>query len=127
MARWSRKRIRKRSKAGSKRAWMKALNWSLMALIIYLLLPSTAFYPTVLCVLLIASIAGVISHVPAGIGVLETVFIVLLQHQFSQGTLIGMLIGYRVIYFLFPLTIALLVYVVLEKNAKKIARQNAAA
>jgi uncharacterized membrane protein YbhN (UPF0104 family) len=104
-----------------------ALNWGLMALLIYVLLPEKAFYPAVLGILLISSIAGVIAHIPAGLGVLETVFIALMQHQFSKGQLLAALIGYRVIYFLVPLLLAVVVYVVLEKRAKAMRASNEAA
>ena len=56
-----------------------ASNWSLMALLLYSLLPHGVDYPSVLAILLISSIAGVITHIPAGLGVLEAVFIALLQ------------------------------------------------
>lgn len=105
-------------------ASLGALNWSLMAAVIYTLLPDKAFYPAILGVLLISSIAGVITHIPAGLGVLETVFITLLAHQFSKGSLLAALIGYRAIYFLLPLLIALVVYLVLEKRAKKMGQKN---
>ena len=107
-----------------RQALLGALNWGLMALLIYVLLPEKAFYPAVLGILLISSIAGVIAHIPAGLGVLETVFITLMQHQFSKGQLLAALIGYRVIYFLIPLMLALVVYVVLEKRAKAMRKKN---
>lgn len=109
-----------------RQALLGALNWGLMALLIYVLLPEKAFYPAVLGILLISSIAGVIAHIPAGLGVLETVFIALMQHQFSKGQLLAALIGYRVIYFLVPLLLALVVYAVLEKRAKTMRRNNEA-
>lgn len=109
-----------------RQALLGALNWGLMALLIYVLLPEKAFYPAVLGILLISSIAGVIAHIPAGLGVLETVFITLMQHQFSKGQLLAALIGYRVIYFLIPLVLALMVYLVLEKRAKSMRRKNEA-
>ncbi|MEG5266378.1 lysylphosphatidylglycerol synthase domain-containing protein [Pseudomonas sp. JDS28PS106] len=105
-------------------AGLGALNWSLMALVIFTLLPKDAFYPAVLGVLLISSIAGVVTHIPAGLGVLETVFITLLAHQFSKGSMLAALIGYRAIYFLLPLLIAVVVYLVLEKRAKKMGLDN---
>lgn len=105
-------------------ASLGALNWSLMALVIYTLLPDKAFYPAILGVLLISSIAGVIAHIPAGLGVLETVFMTLLAHQFSKGTLLAALIGYRAIYFLLPLMLAVVVYLVLEKRAKRLGEKN---
>lgn len=109
-----------------RQALLGALNWGLMALLIYLLLPEKAFYPAVLGILLISSIAGVIAHIPAGLGVLETVFITLMQHPFSKGQLLAALIGYRVIYFLIPLILAVVVYLVLEKRAKAMRRKNQA-
>jgi uncharacterized membrane protein YbhN (UPF0104 family) len=109
-----------------RQASLGALNWGLMALLIYVLLPEKAFYPAVLGILLISSIAGVIAHIPAGLGVLETVFITLMQHQFSKGQLLAALIGYRVIYFLIPLLIAVVVYLVLEKRAKAMRIKNEA-
>ena len=101
-------------------AALGALNWSLMALIIYLLLPEEAFFPTVLGILMISSIAGVITHIPAGLGVIEAVFIALLQHQMAKGSIVAALIGYRAVYFLLPLAVACIVYLVLEKRAKKL-------
>ncbi|MFK3795234.1 MULTISPECIES: lysylphosphatidylglycerol synthase domain-containing protein [unclassified Pseudomonas] len=109
-----------------RQALLGALNWGLMALLIYVLLPEKASYPAVLGILLISSIAGVIAHIPAGLGVLETVFITLMQHQFSKGQLLAALIGYRVIYFLIPLLLAVIVYLVLEKRAKAMRLQNEA-
>ena len=100
-------------------AGLGALNWMLMASVISLLLPEQAFYFSVLGILLISSIAGVITHIPAGLGVLEAVFIAMLQHQFSKGTILAAMIGYRALYFLLPLGIACVVYLMLEKQAKK--------
>lgn len=101
-------------------AGLSMTNWSLMGLIIYILLPGgEVSYPTVLGILLLSSIAGVITHIPGGIGVLETIFITMLQHQLSKGSILAALIGYRVIYFLIPLAIAVIIYLVLEGRAKK--------
>ena len=106
-------------------AGLGALNWMLMAAVIYLLLPEQAFYFSVLGILLISSIAGVITHIPAGLGVTEAVFIAMLQHQFSKGTILAAMIGYRALYFLLPLGIACVVYLLLEKRAKKMQAQTA--
>ncbi|MGY2175626.1 lysylphosphatidylglycerol synthase domain-containing protein [Pseudomonas azotoformans] len=95
-----------------------ALNWSLMAAVIFTLLPAKLDYPLVLGVLLISAIAGVLTHIPAGLGVLEAVFIALLQHEASRGSLLAGLIAYRAIYFILPLLIALLMYLGVEAKAK---------
>ena len=95
-----------------------ALNWSLMAAVIFTLLPSKLDYPLVLGVLLISAIAGVITHIPAGLGVLEAVFVALLQHEASRGSLVAGLLAYRAIYFLLPLLITVVMYLVVEAKAK---------
>jgi len=100
-----------------------ALNWSLMGALIFILLPEKVDYLTVLAILLISSIAGVITHIPAGLGVLETIFISLLQGQYSKGALLAALIAYRALYFLVPLAIACVMYLVLERKTRRGARQ----
>ena len=106
-------------------AGLATLNWLLMGLLIFILLPEgKVAYPTVLGILLISSIAGVITHIPAGLGVLETIFITLLQHQIPKSTILAALIGYRIIYFLIPLAIALVIYLTLESRAKKMRVHN---
>lgn len=101
-----------------------ALNWGLMALVVYFMLSQKVAYPEVLGILMISSIAGVVTHIPAGLGVIEAVFVALLADEMSKGAIVGGLIGYRVIYFLIPLLVATLVYVVLEARAKKLRRNN---
>ena len=105
-------------------ATMGAANWMLMALLIYVLLPDEAFYPTILGILLICSIAGIVTHIPAGLGVLETIFLTMLQHQFNKSEIIAALLGYRALYFLLPLSIACVAYLVMEKRAKAMRGSN---
>jgi uncharacterized membrane protein YbhN (UPF0104 family) len=93
---------------------------SMRLALIFLLLPEKVGFATVLAILLISSIAGVITHIPAGLGVLETIFIALLQGQYSKGTLVAALIGYRALYFLMPLAIACVLYLILEKRASTV-------
>ncbi|WP_043309711.1 lysylphosphatidylglycerol synthase domain-containing protein [Pseudomonas sp. ML96] len=100
-------------------AGMSMCNWSLSSLLVFLLLPEGVEYPTVLGIMLVSSIAGVITHIPAGLGVLEAVFIAMLHDQVSKGLVLAALIGYRAIYLLLPLAVAVAVYLVLEKRAKK--------
>ncbi len=65
-----------------------------MGAIIWLLLGSEINYFLVLGVLLVSSIAGVIIHIPAGIGVLEAVFIAMLSGEdISKGAIIAALLA----------------------------------
>lgn len=105
-------------------AGLAMTNWLLMGLIIYTFMPDKVTYQTVLGILLISSIAGVVAHIPAGLGVLETIFIAMLHHQLSKGSILAALIGYRVVYFLLPLAIACIVYLVIESRAKRMSQKN---
>ncbi|MDP3673104.1 MAG: lysylphosphatidylglycerol synthase domain-containing protein [Telluria sp.] len=101
---------------------MSCLNWSLMGGVVYLLLQERVPYADVLSVLLIGAVAGVIAHVPAGLGIFEFVFVALLSHVVSEGRLIAALLGYRAIYYIAPLMAASLIYLVMEIHARNIAR-----
>jgi uncharacterized membrane protein YbhN (UPF0104 family) len=98
---------------------LSALHWTLMASIIYVLLQGKASFPTVLATLLVAAIAGVIAHVPAGLGVTEAVFIALMGHQVDHGPLLAALLGYRGIYYVVPLALAGVSYLVVELQRKR--------
>ncbi|MEN4826728.1 lysylphosphatidylglycerol synthase domain-containing protein [Pseudomonas sp. P39-UII1] len=103
-----------------------ASNWALMAALIYWLLPADLFYPSVLGILLISCVAGVVAHIPAGLGVLEAVFLALLHGQLGQGTLVAALLGYRTLYYLIPLLLAVITYLVLEKRARAMRQRGEA-
>lgn len=104
---------------------ISSINWMVMGLIIWLLLGQDVNYFFVLGVLLVSSIAGVIVHIPAGIGVLEAVFIALLAGEHtSQGTIIAALLAYRMLYYIAPLLLALVGYLLLESRAKKLREKN---
>jgi uncharacterized membrane protein YbhN (UPF0104 family) len=95
-----------------------AVNWACMAGVIFVLLRGQVEYPTVLGILLLSSVAAVIVHIPAGLGVLETLFVTLLS-DVDRHQVIAALVGYRAIYYLIPLLVALSIYVVLEMHAKR--------
>lgn len=98
---------------------VSALNWALIGGVVWTLLQRQVPYPTVLAVLLVAAVAGVLAHVPAGLGVLEAVFVALLSHRVPQVQILAALLSYRAIYYLAPLAIALPLYVVMEARAKR--------
>ena len=104
---------------------MSCTNWCLMGGVVWLLLQRTVPYPEVVAVLLVGAVAGVITHVPAGLGVLEAVFVALLSHRLPQGQILAALIGYRVLYYLLPLAIATVSYLVMEVRARRLAARGA--
>lgn len=91
-------------------AGVSALNWALMGTLVWLLLAGALPWPTVLAVLLLAAVAGLATHVPAGLGVLEAVFVASLGAQVPAATLLAALLAYRAAYYLVPLAAALAAY-----------------
>ena len=91
-----------------------SLNWCLMALVLTVLLQGRVSYPIVLGTLMISAVAGVVSHIPAGLGVLEAIFVAMLGQQMPQPTLLAAVLGYRALYFLGPLIVATLTLLLLE-------------
>jgi uncharacterized membrane protein YbhN (UPF0104 family) len=93
---------------------MGATNWATIGAAMYLLLGTKVPYPTTLAVLMAASIIGVLTPIPAGLGLLEAVFLMMLSGTVPQGTLMGALLAYRALYYLVPFAGALLLYAGLE-------------
>lgn len=100
---------------------MSSTNWLLISATVFTLLGQKIPYTTVLGVMLVAAIAGVITHVPAGLGVLEAVFVALLAHQMPKHELLAALLTYRAIYYIAPLIVATIVYLLVEARAKSMA------
>jgi len=99
---------------------MSCANWLIMAGVVYVLLRQHIEFPVVLGTLLVGAVAGVLAHVPAGLGVLEAVFVALLSDYAPAPTLVAAVLAYRALYYLVPLIIAGAVYVLLEARAKQL-------
>jgi phosphatidylglycerol lysyltransferase len=85
-------------------AGVAALDWMLAGAALYVLLPDApglGFLPF-LGIFLIAQLAGLASHVPGGLGVFESIVVLLLKPYLPVSALVGALIAYRVIYYLVP-------------------------
>ncbi|MCL1634146.1 lysylphosphatidylglycerol synthase domain-containing protein [Luteimonas sp. SX5] len=98
---------------------LAAANWSAMAAILYLLLQYRVDYAMVLGVLLLGAVATAIAHIPAGIGVLEAVFIALLGQTVAQPQLVAALLVYRAFYYLAPLIAASALYAAFEAKSRR--------
>ena len=85
-----------------------SLDWALTAAVLYCLIPNypDKSYPNFLNIYLIAMAASIISNVPGGLGIFETVMIFLLP-QIAAPKVLSSLLVYRAIRFLLPLGIAL--------------------
>ena len=87
---------------------LSTLDWALAGSVLYALLPSspTLGFPGFLAAFLLAQVAGLASHLPAGLGVFETVIMVGLAPHLPGSTVLGSLVAYRVLYYLLPLVAA---------------------
>jgi uncharacterized membrane protein YbhN (UPF0104 family) len=98
---------------------VSSLHWLVVASVISLLLGDKIVFPDVLAAMLLAAVAGAVSHVPAGLGVLEAVFIALLGHAMPTNDILAALLTYRAIYYLAPLALGLLVFSVMESRRRQ--------
>lgn len=103
---------------------LSVTNWLVISTILFVLLHGRVPVHAVLAVLLLASIAGVITHIPAGLGVIEAVFVALLASRVPETRLLAALFAYRAIYYLLPAIVALAVYLRLEHRAHRGRRGN---
>ena len=92
-----------------------AADMLLAATTLYLLLPpSDIGFATFLAVFAAAALAGVISHVPGGVGVFETVVIAALPASVPVADAAAGLLLYRLVYYLVPFACALVLLAVTE-------------
>ncbi len=105
-------------------------DFALAGAVVWVLLPAEAniSFPAFAALYAAAAAAGLISHVPGGLGVFEAV-IVLVLPQVPVDELFGSLLAYRAIYYLAPLAIAALLFLGEELRAQRaqIARAQAIA
>lgn len=94
-------------------------HWSLVVAVLYVLLQERVAFVAVLGALLLSSVAGVITHIPAGLGVLEAVFLSLLGGAHPVNRLLAALLAYRAVFYLGPLLIAGVAYLALELSARR--------
>ncbi|MEI3853343.1 MULTISPECIES: bifunctional lysylphosphatidylglycerol flippase/synthetase MprF [Ensifer] len=103
------------SRTVSRQFLVTALDLAASATVLYVLLPAgTIGWPAFLAVYSLAVGVGVLSHVPAGLGVFETIIIATLGHNTDVDTILGALVLYRVIYHVLPLVIAIAVVIGIE-------------
>ncbi|NJR68697.1 MAG: UPF0104 family protein [Synechococcales cyanobacterium CRU_2_2] len=94
-------------------------DWASIAALLYVLLPQALLpsFISFLGIYLLAKVAGVISNVPGGLGVFETVILLSLAPADDRmAQVLGVFLAYRGIYYLLPLAIAILLWATYELN-----------
>ncbi|MFB2551212.1 bifunctional lysylphosphatidylglycerol flippase/synthetase MprF [Ensifer soli] len=103
------------SRTASRQFLVTVLDLAASASVLYVLLPDGAMsWPAFLAVYSVAVGLGVLSHVPAGLGVFETVIVAALGQATDVDSVLGALVLYRFIYHVLPLTLAVLFVVATE-------------
>lgn len=73
----------------------------------FAILPSGVDLTIFLGIFLIAQLAGIISQIPAGLGVFDAVLIIFLARYFPAYSILASLIVYRAVYYIMPLVPAI--------------------
>ncbi len=100
---------------------LASTNWALMGAVVWTLLPSLP-YPLVLAMLLLGAVAAALMHIPAGIGVLEAVFLGAVGGMAPQAEVLAALLVYRACYYLLPLLAASALYALFEWKQRRAAQ-----
>ncbi len=100
---------------------ISSTDWLFACSVLYCLLPSaiSITFFQFLAVFMLAQLIGLISYIPGGLGVFETVILLLLSPYTESSTLIGCLLLYRLIYYILPFGVATIILAIYELAENK--------
>jgi uncharacterized membrane protein YbhN (UPF0104 family) len=105
---------------------LASFDWALVGSVLYALLPDKFpfSFPAFLSIFMLAQVIGLISQVPGGLGVFESMFILLLPDSSPHVAVLGSLLVFRTMYYFIPLAVAALwfggyEFLVLRKRRRK--------
>ena len=92
------------------------IDWCVASLVLYVLLPEgrVVEYVPFLGLFVLAQTVGVLSHVPGGIGVFETLMVLALKPIIRAEDTVVALLAYRAVYYLVPFVASVLTLLLLE-------------
>ncbi len=102
--------------------WVTLADWATVAAILYVLLPQTFLpsYALFLGAYLLAKVATVMSNVPGGLGVFETVLLLALAWpETAVPEFFGAMLAYRALYYLLPLVVGIILFCWTEFKASR--------
>jgi phosphatidylglycerol lysyltransferase len=98
---------------------LSMLDWTLAASVLQALLPAPVPFAELLGGFLAAQVAGLLSHVPGGIGVFETLMVLALAPYLPAAAVLPALLLFRFVYYLLPLALALGLLLVEEARERR--------
>ena len=97
-----------------------SLDWCCSGGALYLLLPPNSLsFPSFLAIYLLAQMVGFLSQVPGGLGVLETVVVLLLSPILPASDVLGAMLAFRMVYYLIPFVLGMTTFALYEINRNK--------
>jgi len=89
--------------------------------ILFLLLPSSPYlsFAQLLGIYMLAHIAGMVSQVPGGLGIFESILLALLPEDIDKSAALGSLLLFRLLYYIGPLIVATLALALCEGIEKR--------
>ena len=112
-----------------KQVVLASVDWIIAAMVLYVLLPEVGInFFSFVGVFLLAQIIGLFSQVPGGLGVFESVMLLYLSNFMNGPTILGILLVYRIIYYILPLLAAVVVlayqeYLTNKRKVKEISQK----
>ncbi len=106
---------------GIQQLLVSAADWTCAAATLYVIIPSghgVAFLPF-LSAFMLAQVVGLLSMVPAGLGVFEVVFLLAMPGRLPDGVAVASILAFRAVYQLLPLLLAGLVLGSYEVRRKR--------
>ncbi|WP_174476209.1 lysylphosphatidylglycerol synthase domain-containing protein [Myxococcus sp. CA033] len=87
---------------------VSCLDWSLAAMVLWVLLPSGVGIspPSMVALFAVAQLVGIASQVPGGLGVFDSIILAALTPEVPASMLLGTLVVYRIVYYLLPFAVA---------------------
>src|SRR4029450_13165533 len=99
---------------------LSAADWLLAASVLFVLLPpGLVSFPRFVPVFLLAQVAGVVSHVPAGLGGFEGGMLRLVPRGKAGAAMLASLLAYRLIYYLLPLVVTAVLLAAREVHRRR--------
>ena len=101
-------------------------DWTLATMVLYVLLPDghgmgvLAFS----ALFLLAQVAGLLSHVPGGVGVFDTLMVLLMKSAVPVEQMMATLLLYRLVYYLMPCVVGAALLVAYEARARVVGAAN---
>lgn len=99
--------------------FVSILDWMLSAAVLYTLMFPAIGYREVLTVFLISQFAGLSSQIPGGLGIFEAITLMTLSPAIPGDDLIAILFVYRLIFYLIPLAVAVVLLSVEELRRRR--------